>query len=1044
MKSCALLVLSLFWLNLGIVYAQVHKVSGEVTSVEKGAPVAGVSVVVKGTTVGTVTNQEGFYQLYLPENAKSLVFSYIGMKTVEVTVSGSTLNVALKPDVVGVDEVVIVAYGSMPKERFTGSVSTVRSNELEQFQTAGFSKALQGLSAGVLTTNGNGQPGEEAEIRIRGFNTFGDAGPLVVLDGFPYDGNLSSIPLSEIESLTILKDASATALYGSRAANGVIIVTTKAGLPGTSELRLQLRYGISDRAIPEYERVSVPEYYELQWEGIRNALIQTGTGMEEANAKASEELVSTLGGYNAYDVPDGEVVQSNGKINPDAGLLWRDKWTDELFVQGIHREVILSTRGGTEKTTYFLSGTILDDGGIIKASNLKRYAVRANVNTQFNPWIKAGVNFSGALSEQNYPLSSGTDYLNPFYFTGLVAPIYPVYLYDNDGNLQTDAQGNRLFDYGTDYDRSRGLTPGVNPLGTIKLDKQLYKKDVFTLRSFIDFKLTSELSFKSSISADYFNFNGLSHKNMKYGDGQNFSGHTSRQTDRTVSYTANQMFRFQKDFGGHIFRALAGHENYNYKFNVLSAKRSGFPFPGLVELDAAAVGEGSGSFEDNYRLESYLAKIDYAFGEKYFANFSIRTDGNSRFAKEVRWGSFWSTGVAWMLSREAFMKDYSWLNTLEVKMSYGKQGNDKIGSFYGYQGLYETGVNNIEYPGLLASRLATPGLTWESLSSANFGVGVKLFNRLSVNFEYYSRRNEDLLFEQPLPPSTGFTSIDANIARLSNNGFDFEMGALLLKTKDVSWNLDINLGHFRNKIKELPQEFIVNGNKRWEVGRSIYDFWIEEYAGVNPDNGKSQWYYNVIQTDTDGNEMYDSNGDPVLTGEKGVTDSYSLADRYYVGSSIPDLFGGVSNSISFYGFDLSVLLSFGIGGKVMDQPYQWLLHSGLFGTDFHRDVLNRWTPENTNTDVPAVNGDQYTNRRSTRFLTDASYLSVRNVSFGYQVPSRLVSKINLAFVGLRLTADNLALVSARRGLDPRQSFSGYIGRLYVPIRTISVGLDVQF
>ncbi|WP_372950028.1 SusC/RagA family TonB-linked outer membrane protein [Mariniphaga sp.] len=1022
-----LAILFIAWLSLCFANAQVYRISGIVTDSDQGSPLSGVSVVVKGTTLGTVTNQDGYYQLNLPENTQTLVFSFIGMKTLELPVEGSVLNVVLEPDMVGVDEVVVVAYGTSLKEHFTGSISTVDDIQLERFQTAGFTKALQGLTSGVITTSGSGQPGEDAEIRIRGFNSFGNASPLVVLDGFPYDGNLSSVPLSEIASISILKDASASALYGSRAASGVIIITTKSGVAGTSELNLSVRYGLSNRAVPDYNRVTVPEYYELQWEGLRNALVASGTDWADAGNMARQQLIPTLGGYNAYNVPDGEVVDSNGKINSNAELLWNDNWQQELFITGKRSELALQTKGGSEKTTYFISGTFLNEDGIIKASNLKRYTARVNVNTQIKPWITAGINFSGSLSEQNYPVSSGTTYLNPFRFTGMIAPIYPVYLYNEEGELQTNAEGEKLYDYGSGYGRSRSYSSNLNPLGTTALDKRLYKKDVFTLRSFINFKLTEGLFFKTSVGADYYTFTGISHQNMKYGDGQNFDGRTSRETNRTFSYSANQIIQYQKIWGEHSVDAQGGHENYNYKFNVLSATRSGFPFPGLVELDAAAIAEGSGSYEDNYRLESYLAKIDYAFDQRIFASFNMRTDGNSRFAKDVRWGSFWGLGFSWLISRESFMEDFSALNLLRIKASYGEQGNDKIGSFYGYQGLYQTGINNIDYPGVLASRLSTPGLSWESLNALNLGFEVKFLNRFNFNFEYYLRNNSDLLFEQPLPPSTGFTSIDANIAQLLNAGFDLEMGGLILNASNFSWNLDLNLGHFKNEIKALPQEFIINGNKRWEIGRSIYDFWIEDFAGVDAETGKSLWYYDTTEN-----------------GAREVTDSYTQADRYYAGSSIPDLFGGINNLMNIYDFDLSVLLGFGLGGKVLDQGYLEIMHSGQYGYDFHRDILERWTPENTETNVPVIDGDSYTNRRSTRFLTDASFLNVKNVSLGYQVPKTMVTKLNLAALRLNLTADNLALVSARKGLNPQFSFDGSFAREYVPMRTISAGIDVQF
>lgn len=1021
-----LAILIVAWLCMNVVNAQVKRISGVVSGSDTGIPVAGVSVVVKGTTLGTVTNYDGYYQLNLSDNAQTLVFSFVGMKTVEVPISGTTINVIMEPDYFDVDEVVVVAYGTSLKEQYTGSVSSISGVQLNRFQTTGFTKALQGLSSGVLATSGVGQPGEDAEIRIRGFSTFGDASPLIVLDGLPYDGKLNAIPFAEIESISILKDASATALYGSRAANGVVIITSKSGTTGESRLDFNVSYGISNKGLPDYDRVTVPEYYELQWEGIRNALVANGTGWNEAGTIARQQLIPVLGGYNAYNVPDNEVVESDGKINSNAQLLWDDNWRDELFVTGLRREVTLNASGGTDKTTYFLSGDLLNEDGIIKSSDLKRYSARANVKTQISNRINAGINFSGSLSEQNYPVSSGTSYLNSFMFADLIAPIYPVYLYNEEGEIQTDADGNRLYDFGTSYGRSRVYASNINPLGTVEFDKRIYKNDVFSLRSFLDFELVKGLTFKTSVGADHHTYSGLSHQNMKYGDSRNFDGRTSRETNRTFSYTANQLLNYSLISDDHALEALVGHENYSYKFNTLSATRSGFPFPGLIELDGAAVAEGSGSYEDNYRLESYLAKIDYGYKQRFFASFNLRTDGNSRFAREVRWGSFWGLGFAWIISRETFMENFSGMNFLKLKASYGEQGNDRIGSYYGYQGLYQTGVNNIDFPGLLASRLSTPGLTWESLNSLNAGFEAKFYNRFSVNFEFYTRNNSDLLFEKPLPPSTGFTSIDANIARLSNVGFDLELGALVINARNVSWNMDLNLGHFQNKIRELPEEFIVNGDKRWEVGRSIFDFWIEDFAGVDPQTGQSLWYF-----------------DNPETGEKETTNSYANADRYYAGSSIPDLFGGINNMLKLYDFDFSVILSFGIGGKVMDQGYQRMMHAGQYGYNFHRDILDRWTPENTQTNIPAIDGDSYANRRSTRFLSDAGFFNVKNVSLGYQVPGALVSRLNISSMRLKFTADNLALVTSRKGLDPQFSLGGNYGKEYVPVRTLSVGIDVQ-
>lgn len=1044
MKKFALLLIGIAMVGVLMVEAQVKSISGTVTSSEDGAGIPGVSVVVKGTTIGTITNIDGYYQINVPEDAEMLVFSFVGMKTQELPIEGSVVDASLNPDVIGVDEVMVVAYGTAKKESFTGSASTVKSENLEKIQTSSISKALQGMSAGVTVTSGSGQPGANATIRIRGISTFGDASPLIVVDGFPFDGNINSITTDDIESMTILKDASATALYGSRAANGVIMITTKKGRQGTSNLEVKASYGFNSRAIQEYDRVNVPQYYELQWEGIRNALLAAGSSASEAAAAASEQLIPTLGGYNAYNVPNNQVVGTDGKITSTGQLLWTDDWQEEAFVNGNRQELTLNASGGTEKLDYFLSGSVLDDEGIIKASEFRRYSVRANVNSQLKDWIKVGLNVSGSLSRQNFPSSSGSSYVNSFMFTRNIAPIYPVYLYDLDGVLQTDAEGNKIYDFGNEYGRSRAYGSNVNPLGTIELDTREYGRDIFTMRTYVDFRLMEGLNFKVSMSSDYNNYSGLTHQNQKYGDAQNFQGRSTRTTGRTFSYTANELLTYDKSFGDHHINVLAGHENYKYKYNNLTATRTGFPFPGLVELDAAATAEGSGSYEHNYRIESYLAKVDYDYKDRYYASFNFRTDGNSRFAKDVRWGQFWGAGLSWRISEESFMNDVAWINSLRLKASYGEQGSDRIGSYYAYQGLYETGWNNIDYPGLLASRLATPNLTWEALKSTNVGAEIKFLDRFSVNVEYYVRNNDDLLFEKPLAPSTGFSSIDENIAKLQNRGYEVEIGAFLVNRNNFKWNLDINMSHNVNEIKSIPQDFIISGSKRWEVGKSIYDFWIQDYAGVNPENGKSQWYYDVQEVDGNGDPVFDENGDPVLTGERDVTEQYSDADRYYVGSAIPDLAGGIINNFEFFNFDLAIMMNFGIGGKVLDGSYQGLMHGGTYGTHWHSDILNRWTPDNTNTDVPVIDGDQDANSRSTRFLVDGDFLNIRSVNLGYTFPTTITQRINLQSLRLYVAADNVLLFSKRKGLDPQQSLSGTPGNDYSPIRTVSFGLNVKF
>lgn len=1042
-KLLVLLFISITFLNTQIINAQTRRITGTVIHGENHRPIQGASVTLKGSSLGTITNSDGIFQLDVIQGEGTLVISFIGMKSLEVQIDGQTMTINLFPDVIKVEEVLVVAYGLSNRETFTGAASTIGSEYLQHRQNSSLTKSLQGLTSGLQVTSGSGQPGENAALRIRGISTFGDASPLIVVDGYPFSGNINTIPGHDIHSVTILKDAPATALYGSRAANGVIIISTKGGVDKEPSLTINTTYSISDRAIPEFSRVTVPQYYELMWETMRNTRVAQGKTPEVAASEASAGLIPYLGGYNAYNIANGEVVGIDGKINPNAQLHWQDDWQKESFRTGQRREISINANGGNEITSFYVSASMLNDEGILKASDFNRYTARLNVESKIKEWISMGMNLSGSIADQNFPISAGSVLINPFHLTRNIAPIYPVYQYNQSGVLQTDAEGFPLFDFGSGFGRNRPYAPNVNPAATSVLDTRMYRQDNGNIRSFIDFTIARGLALKLTASGDLYAVTGINHENQKYGPSASSRGRSARESQRNFSFTANQLLTYTKQFGIQSFSVLAGHESSALRQNTLSATRSGFPFPGLIELAAASTPEGSTSWEHNYRIESYFGRIDYALANKYFLSTNYRTDGNSIFHADTRWGNFWGVGIAWRASQEEFLKDMIWLSNFKLKASYGMQGNDKIGTFYAYQGLYAAGMNNLNYPGLIASRLPTPDLTWEKLKSANFGLEMSIYNRVAVNFDYYIRNNNDLLFAKPLPPSTGFNSIDANIANLQNKGFDMEIRARVLSSENFSWNLDINLSHYKNKIKALPDQFIVSGNKRWEVGRSIYDFWMKEWAGVNPDNGKAQWYIDELVM-VDGQVQFNPDGTRKTTGKKLKTEVYSEATSYYSGSAIPDLSGGFINTFHFFDFDFSALFNFGIGGKIYDRRYLNIMHAGsTIGVNWHTDILDRWTPENRVTNVPILNGNADVLLQSTRALIDADYLALKNLTLGYNLPAAVVNKTKLSQVRIYATGENLILFTKWQGIDPQQNFTGNIDSEYPPLRSIALGLQIN-
>ena len=1020
-------------------YGQTIRVTGTVTDATDGQTLPGVTIMVQGTTQGTVTDINGRYELSVAPTAV-LVFSFVGMDSQEVPVDGRTvINVALRLDATQLEEVLVVAYGTARRSSFTGSVSSVSAEKLEAIQVSDITKALEGMSSGIQSTSGLGQPGATADIRIRGVGSVNaSSAPLYVVDGFPYSGNINTIPVSDIESITVLKDASATALYGSRGANGVIVITTKRGRADVSTFNFRANVGVSERGIPEYDRVSVPEYYEMMWQRIyMESRFVTHTNQNEAfwAERASNNVIPFLGNYNAYNVPANEVVLTNGQLNPNAQLLWTDNWYDEMHRTGLRQDYVVSASGGTDRATYFISGNYLRDEGVVKASNFDRFSIRANAESQMRDWVKVGINLGASTSSQNFPQASGTAYVNSFMFSRMVAPIYPVYIYQPDGTPDLDPDGNKIPDYGATYGRARAYISNSNPLGTITLDTRLYNRDALTSRGFVEFSFLNDFKFLINASNDYYGFSGLTHQNSAFGDAQSFAGRSTRENQRTMNFAANQLLTWNRSFGLHNLDAIVGHESTQYQFNFVNAVRTGFPFPGLSELAAAATAEGSNSYEHNHRLESYLSRINYEYDNKYYLSASYRRDGSSRFHKDHRWGDFWSVGASWRASQEAFLQDAVWLDNLSLRASYGALGNESLPSYYAYLGLYATGWNNLSFPGLLASRLPTPDLTWERNNTINLGVDFRVFDRLSMNIEYYIKDSDGLLFQRPIPPSTGFSSIDANIGALRNTGVDIEINANLVRSQNFAWNVDMMFSHFKNEITELPQDEMIQGTKRWEVGRSIYDFWIREFAGLN-ENGRATWYRDII-------DGYDDDGNPIITGRT-TTDVYGQADRYYVGTSIPDFEGSFSSNMRFWNFDFSFMLTYGVGGQVLDGVYQGLMHNGTYGTHWHRDILTSWTPDNTNTDNPILIGDQNQNGTSDRFLFDRDYLSIRSVSLGYTFPTEMLQNVGVSSTRLFVTGTNLYTFTSLQGMDPMQSFGGMQGHNYTPLRTIAFGVSMNF
>jgi len=932
-----------------------------------------------------------------------------------------------------IDEVVVIAYGKAKRTSYTGSVATISSDKINNRPVTNITKALEGQVPGVQAVSASGQPGSTASIRIRGVGSISaSSDPLYVVDGIPFDGNINSISPNDIESISVLKDATASSLYGSRGANGIIIITTKSGKKGESRVNFNLSQGFSSRAVKDYKQVSTDQYFQLYWEALRNGYKSPQISSQQAGQMASDNLVNALG-INPYGAGFPNPVGADGKLLPGAKPLWNDDWRDILQRTASRSQVDFDISGGSEKSNYFFSLGYLDDKGIAIESGFQKFATRLKVNTEVKKWLNAGVNLSYTNSIQNAPPSSDSRTDNIINAARVIPSFYPYYERNEDGSYRLDAQGNRIYDFGK-Y-RPTSALQNQNAAATLPLDKNENKEDNFSGKGFLEFTFLPELKFKTSFSVDLVNYNGHYYSNPLIGEGSETGGSVTRSNTRTLSYTTSNILTYDKKFGKHHINILGGQEFYKYDYQTISGSRSQFSLPYYYEPDAAALlGSFSGN-SDKFSLLSFLGRAEYDFNNTYFLSVSGRADGSSRFYTDNRWGKFWSVGGSWKVSNESFIKDLNFFNQLTLRASYGGQGNDKLrrpnGSslYYAYQELYKF-YNNLGEPGTVLEKIQTNDVKWETNLNLNVGLEFAILNnRIKGNVEYFKRKSQDLLFNMPVAPSLGISDFPFNVGTIQNTGFEFSLFTTPIRNDNFQWNVDVNLSTLHNKITKLPKGAVISGTKRLEVGGSIYDFYLQEWKGVDPSNGKPLWRY--IYQDANGNTV------------DGTTSEYAKATRTLQGSALPKVTGGVTTSVSYKSFDLSGLLTFSIGGKILDTDYTSLMSNGSAGgRAWSAEMLNRWTPENPNTDVPALSTTTNNwNSSSSRFLYSGTYARLKNVSLGYTLPSDYFEKLGLKKFRIYVQAENLLTFYKHKGMDPEQALDGTTYYRYPAMRTITFGLQ---
>lgn len=980
--------------------------------------------------------------------------SFIGMKTQEIVIRPK-LSITLKPDAEILDEVVVTAFGTAKKGTFTGSAGTMKADKLEQRQVSNLTNALSGAVAGVQVQSSNGQPGVEATIRIRGIGSInGSNTPLYVVDNVPFDGDLSSINTADIESLTVLKDAASTSLYGARGANGIIMITTKKGKSGKATVNFDAKWGSNSRGVKNYDVLTSPaEYLEKEYQAIYNTgIYNLGYDAAKANAYANSTITTNSeggNGYQIYTLPQGQsLIGMDGKLNPSATLGYSDgkhyftpdNWSDIMFKNTLRQEYNMSISGSTDRNNFYASIGYLEDNGLVSGSGFERYTGRLRDDYQVNKWLKVGMNAAYTYSKSFYPddqtasASSG----NAFMMANWIAPIYPMYVRDAQGNIMLN-KGRQVYDYGTindaGYDRS--FMSISNPAGQLIYDKTEYLMDIMSANWYAEITPIKGLTLAARYGLNIDNTRYHYLQNAFMGQFADMGGAAGQYHMRTYGfnqrYSANYQFTLNEK---HNFDVMFFYDGYTYHYEQVSASGSCLYNPESFYVSNTINSKNGSGYANERTSVGYVGRVNYNYNDKYIAEVTYRRDGSSRFSPDNRWGNFFSGSAAWVMSNESFMEDVDWVDMLKLKASYGEQGNDGIGNNYAWLDQYTvSGSNSIFADGTLSYK-GNPDLKWETSISYNVGVDFALFgNKLNGTIEYFGRKSSDMLYYKPVAGSLGYTQIPMNVGSMTNSGLEMDFNYNIIKNKNFDWNVNLNATFVKNEINELHEDLQgkwIDGSRIYEEGESMYRMYLPEWAGVNPETGVAQYW------------AEDENGSRIKTEDLNIANQYKVATD----NLLPTVYGGIGTSISAFGFDASIQLAYQLGGEIMDYGYQMFMHNGYSssaGRNWHTDIRNAWTPENTNTDVPRLSAsDRYANSTSTRFLTSSDYLSINNITVGYTLPQNLVTKLGLTKLRVYFSGDNLGLLTARKGLDPRQGFTSASTATYTAMRTISGGISLSF
>ncbi|MFA7116154.1 MAG: TonB-dependent receptor [Bacteroidales bacterium] len=997
-----LIINLLLLFSIQIVIAQNRTIKGTVTSKSDNISLPGVAVIIKGTSIGVNTDLDGKYSIKVPMDKNILVFSFIGTKTQEIPIDNkSIINVQLSNQILGLDEVVVIGYGVENRRDITGAISSVDNKKFDKTPLQNIEKAIQGKAAGVQVTGDSGAPGGNVTIRIRGVGSInGSNSPLCIVDGIQMSFN--DINPNDIASIDILKDAASASIYGAQAANGVVIVTTKQGQVGKPKFQFQTSQGFS-QVIRKLDVLNSKEFMELSLVAMKNYADIYGRGSSSYESKYENVIQE----YEQY----GLTKNDDGSLNYDNVSTY--DWQDAIFRKGYMQDYMLSASGGNDNIKYFVSGSYNNTKGSVINSSYERYTLRSNLNAKISKRLQLNTQLSLGRSNTSN-VSSGSSYSNPYRTAMLMVPFNTPY--NSDGSFNMDK-------YYGNYDH--------NIIMDAELNKGTEEKNRVTARLNFDYKILNNLTFESNYSIYYYLSNYDKYYDPRTSTGKTYNGRVSSEANQSQNLQTEQILKYSKKINNHNFDAMIGFSYQDTQYKDLYASANGVPSYHFTYLSSTAVPDEVSGSASEWKMASVFSRLKYNYKGKYMVNATLRRDGSSRFGENNKWGLFPSVSVAWRISDENFMKDFTFIDDLKIRSSFGVTGNTAGISYYGWQKLFSAGGAYGGQPTIHASSIGNSDLSWEKNESFNIGLAYSfLESRIRGGIDFYRSIRNNLLYTRPLPYTTGYSGMTENVGKIENKGIEFTLNTINIKTTDFEWNSSFNISHNTNKVKELIDGVETIGYSL-KVGEPVNTYCTYEWAGVNPADGRPMYY------DKNGNITYEP----------------KVEDRKWIGSLDPVVLGGFGNDFRYKNISLSIFFQFQQGGQTYSSDFKRLARSGnsIDRNQYQNQYDDYWKEPGDITEVPMPSkSNHYYHHNpvtspystSTRSYLSTDYLRLKNITLSYDFSKKLCNKMSLDGIQIYAQATNIWTYTKFQGWDPE--LTGDDTGVYPQGKNITAGLKISF